>query len=193
MLTIPIWNSMGVIPPIDIADPTSHVRSPYEMDIVRFVSMFAVSPQRMKILKGFVMYRIALSKVGLVNGFQWVDGSFTENIELIEKRPPNDVDVVTFFHLNDGDTDDAIIERNPFIFDHDIVKKDFLVDSYFEGLDAPGRYLVERTVYWYSMWAHKRDLSWKGFIQIPLNPQLDNAAITILNAAMAEEADHESY
>lgn len=39
------------------------------------------------------------------------------------------------------------------------------------------------TVYWYSMWAHRRDLSWKGFIQIPLNPQLDVVAMTILNSA----------
>ncbi|WP_414651656.1 DUF6932 family protein [Hafnia paralvei] len=34
--------------------------------------------------------------MGLAEGFQWVDGSFTENIELIERRTPNDVDVVTF-------------------------------------------------------------------------------------------------
>ncbi|MFC6122201.1 DUF6932 family protein [Citrobacter bitternis] len=188
-----LWNEMGVIPPIEMTDPTSYARSPYKMDIVTFVSMFAITPQRMKILKGFVKFRTALSEVGLVDGFQWVDGSFTENVELIEKRPPNDVDVVTFFKFSDGDDDNSVINRNPSIFVHESVKKEFLVDSYFEGLDAPGHYLVERTVYWYSMWAHKRDLSWKGFIQIPLNPQLDKAAMAILNAAMTGEADHESH
>ncbi|MCS5828604.1 hypothetical protein LNO09_12165 [Klebsiella variicola] len=84
---------------MDEADPTSHARSPYKMDIVRFVSMFALSPARMKILKGFLDFRMSLSQAGLVEGFQWVDGSFTENIELIERRPPNDVDVVTFFSI----------------------------------------------------------------------------------------------
>ncbi|WP_426763559.1 DUF6932 family protein [Hafnia paralvei] len=34
--------------------------------------------------------------MGLAEGFQWVDGSFTENVELIERRTPNDVDVVIF-------------------------------------------------------------------------------------------------
>ncbi|BBS32334.1 MULTISPECIES: DUF6932 family protein [Enterobacteriaceae] len=191
-LTTPLWNSMGVIPPIDEADPTSHARSPYVMDIVNFVNMFALTATRRKILKGFLAYRSCLSQVGLTDGFQWVDGSFTENIELTERRAPNDVDVVTFFKFLPGDDDSSVINRNPDLFDHEYVKKNYLVDSYYEGLDAPGHYLVDRTVYWYSMWAHKRDLSWKGFIQIPLNPQLDVVALTILNASEAEEGNNES-
>lgn len=192
-LSTPLWNDMGIIPPLDESDPTSYVRSPYEMDILRFVSMFALSPARIKILKGFLMFRMELSNAGIVHGFQWVDGSFTENIELIEKRSPNDVDVVTFFQFCEGDNDAIVMSRNPSLFDHDHVKTSYLVDSYFEGLDAPGSYLVQRTVYWYSMWAHKRDFSWKGFIQIPLNPQLDLAAMAILNASSTEEASNESF
>ncbi|CAJ1253797.1 DUF6932 family protein [Klebsiella pneumoniae] len=183
---------MGVIPPMDEADPTSHARSPYKMDIVRFVSMFALSPARMKILKGFLDFRMSLSQAGLVEGFQWVDGSFTENIELIERRPPNDVDVVTFFQFSAGDDDATVIGRNPELFNHDLVKTKYLVDSYYQGLNAPSHELVEMTVYWYSMWAHKRDLSWKGFIQIPLNPQLDVVAMTILNSATTGEVNNES-
>lgn len=184
--TVSLWNEMGLIPPIDEADPTSHTRSPYKMDIVRFVSTFSLSPARIKILKGFLNFRVSLTQAGLVEGFQWVDGSFTEHIELIEKRPPNDVDVVTFFQFSNGDNDAIVIGRKPELFDHDFVKKEFFVDSYFQELNLPSHELVEMTVYWYSMWAHRRDLSWKGFIQIPLNSQLDVVAMTILNSATTE-------
>lgn len=183
---------MGIIPPVDEADQTSHARSPYSMDIVNFVTMFALTPQRIRILKGFVDFRVALSNVDITDGFQWVDGSFTENIEMIEGRPPNDVDVVTFFNLQPDDDDHTVISRNPNLFDHDTVKSSYLVDSYFESLQVGGEYLVARTVYWYSMWAHKRDLSWKGFLQIPLSPHLDHVALAILSAALTEEVNNES-
>jgi hypothetical protein len=32
----------------------------------------------------------------LNQGFQWLDGSFAEQIELLEGRPPKDIDVVSF-------------------------------------------------------------------------------------------------
>lgn len=190
--TIPLWNSMGIIPPIDESDPTSLARSPYELDIVRFVRFFAITQARVKILRGFLDFRNELTSVGLVDGFQWVDGSFTENVELIERRAPNDVDVVTFFNFQPGDNDNIVHSRNPNIFNQNLVKKQYLVDSYFEGLQAPGASLVARTVYWYSMWAHKRDLSWKGFIQLPLSPALDLVARSILDSIETEEANNES-
>ena len=179
---------MGVIPPIDITDPTSVARSPYEMDIVRFVGMFAITSARVRILKGFLSFRMALAAAGIIDGFQWIDGSFTENVEMIEKRPPNDVDVVTFFSFQPSDNDETVYQRDPDLFDQPTVKSKYLVDSYFEGLQAPGHYLVSRTVYWYSMWAHKRDLSWKGFVQVPLSPKLDSIAMSILDSTVIEEA-----
>lgn len=192
-LKTPLWNEMGIISPIDENNPTSFARSPYEVDIVSFIRMFAITPTRNKILRGFLNFRLALSQSGLIDGFQWVDGSFTENIELIENRAPNDVDVVTFFSFQAGDDDGKVIDRNQNLFNQEFVKETYLVDSYFQGLHASGARLVSSTVYWYSMWAHKRDLSWKGFIQIPLSPQLDSIAMTILEAAVeAEEANHES-
>lgn len=183
---------MGIIPPIDETDPTSLARSPYEMDIIKFVTMFALTPARIKILRGFLLFRSALALAGLSDGFQWIDGSFTENIELIERRSPNDVDVVTFFNFQPGDDDQIVFGRNPDIFDQPLVKKGYLVDSYFENLQAPGANLVARAAYWYSMWSHKRDLSWKGFIQIPLSPQLDDVAMAILDSIEAGEVNNES-
>lgn len=185
-LMTPLWNDMGLIPPIDEAEPTSSVRSPYEMDIIRFVTMFAITPVRKRILLGFLEFRQTLYLSGICDGFQWLNGSFSENIELIEHRPPNDIDVVTFFNLPDGVTEDIVFNRNPQIFDHEYVKSTHFVDSYFQSLQMPGAQLVSSTVYWYSMWAHKRDWSWKGFLQVPLSPGLDGAAFTILNNAIVD-------
>ena len=36
-------------------------------------------------------------KIGIGSGFQWLDGSFLENVEMTEKRDPGDLDLVTFF------------------------------------------------------------------------------------------------
>lgn len=191
--TTPLWNEMGIISPINESNPTSLVRSPYEMDIVSFVRMFSLTPARNKILRGLLNFRIELSKIGLAEGFQWVDGSFTENVELIERRAPNDVDVVTFFTFQDGDDDEMVFTRNPTLFDQPFVKTNYLVDSYYQSLNDSGANLVSRTVYWYSMWAHKRDLSWKGFVQIPLSPNLDTIALSILATVEAEGANHESH
>ena len=51
----------------------------------------------MAILDGFLRFRELLTQAGFVSGFQWVDGSFLENVEMLENRPPNDLDVVTFY------------------------------------------------------------------------------------------------
>ncbi|MFJ5316590.1 DUF6932 family protein [Pectobacterium versatile] len=183
---VPLWNEMGVIPPINESQPTGSARSPYETDIIKFVSMFAQTPPRKHILQGFLSFRKALYQVGITDGFQWIDGSFTEHIELIEGRAPNDLDLVTFFNFNDGDDDTTIISRNQYLFNHEHVKSTYHIDSYFEPLGTHPSHLVSRAVYWYSVWSHKRDLSWKGFLQIPLSPSLDDLACTILKAAIVD-------
>ena len=42
------------------------------------------------LLQGFLNYRKKLHELGLVQGVQWLDGSFVENIEVLESRAPND-------------------------------------------------------------------------------------------------------
>jgi hypothetical protein len=34
--------------------------------------------------------------VGIVEGFQWIDGSFIEDAEKSRGRPPADIDIITF-------------------------------------------------------------------------------------------------
>ena len=103
---IPDWNSQGVLPPIRPgAGGDSTERAPYRVSLQQLVERFAISPARAATLRGFLDYRAALHAAGVIVGFQWVDGSFVENIEALEGRQPNDVDVMTFYTVPEASHD----------------------------------------------------------------------------------------
>jgi hypothetical protein len=110
---IPLWTSAGLIPPIDTTRPTSRERSPYFVSLSDFVLRFGTSADRRRILDGFLRYRARLHAAGLVKGFQWLDGSFLENVERIESRPPKDLDVVRYYRLPPGLTRAGLRGRAP--------------------------------------------------------------------------------
>ncbi len=181
-LPIPKWTADGVLPPVDLADPTSDVRSPYRVALTDFVLRFASSAARMAIIDGFLGYRSELHAVGLTRGFQWIDGSFLENIETIRSRPPDDVDVVTFYQLPSGETQASILARNPGVFDRDQLKARFSVDAFAQDLGSPSKDLVWWSAYWYGVWSHQRStLVWKGFVEVDLDPSQDASAHGILS------------
>lgn len=94
---LPQWNGVGILPPVRPEMPgNSPERSPYRVSPAGFVDRFATSPERMAILDGLLRFRGKLHELGIVSGFQWLDGSFLEQIELLENRHPRDMDVVTF-------------------------------------------------------------------------------------------------
>jgi hypothetical protein len=186
---IPNWNAQGVLPPNDPVDPTSPERSPYSVSLTDFVLHFGITEKRQTILRGFLDFRAALHAAGLGNGFQWVDGSFIENIEIIEKRPPADMDVVTFFYLPQGQTQQSFASTHPDLFNHADTKTRFHVDAYFVPLDDnPPAHLVERSAYWYSLWSHRRNGQWKGYLQIDLLATDDATASAELREAAGEGA-----
>jgi hypothetical protein len=180
IVSIPNWNAQGLIPPINELQPVGSARSPYNVSLTEFVRRFGHSTERRVVIDGFLKYRAALHKAGLTNGFQWLDGSFLENIEIIEGRAPNDIDVVTFYELPAEKTQRQLLEQIPALFDHDDLKSQYHVDAYLEHLGkAPAR-LVTQANYWYSMWSHRRNYVWKGYVQIDLAPTDDAAAATAL-------------
>jgi hypothetical protein len=181
-VVIPTWNANGVIPPISSASPTSADRSPYTVSLSEFVLRFASSPKRRQILDGFLRYRGRLHTAGLTTGFQWLDGSFLENVETTESRSPNDLDVVTFFALPVGVNQQQILAAAPDILDQPRIKTTYFVDAYFVSLGSRATTLVERSAYWYSMWSHRRDSTWKGFLQVDLDPVEDALAALHLSA-----------
>jgi hypothetical protein len=186
-VALPLWNSLGLIPPIDEQQPTSAERSPYVVSLTDFVLRFGQTPPRRKVLDGFLKYRAALHAAGLVSGFQWLDGSFLENVEVIEARAPNDIDVVTFFDLPAGKSQNDMLQQFPELFPtsrgvHLKLKETYSVDAYVEHLGkAPSR-LVRQSSYWYSMWSHRRNQVWKDFVQIDLAPVGDALAIAQLES-----------
>lgn len=184
---IPNWNAQGVLPPNDPIDPTSAERSPYTVSLTDFVLHFGTTEKRQTILKGFLDFRAALHAAGLGDGFQWVNGSFLENIETIENRSPADMDVVTFFYLPPGETQRSFASTHPDLFKHADTKTRFHVDAYFVPLDDnPPAHLVESSAYWYSLWSHRRSGQWKGFLQIDLSAT-DDATARAENQKAAEE------
>ncbi len=188
-VALPPWNSLGLIPPINEQQPTSAERSPYTVSLTDFVLRFGQTQPRKLVLDGFLKYRDSLHAAGLVSGFQWLDGSFLENVEILEARDPNDIDVVTFFDLPAGKSQVDMLQLFPDLFPttraaKKKLKDTYFVDAYVEHLGkAPGR-LVRQSTYWYSMWSHRRNQTWKGYVQIDLAPtgdalakaQLDNLA-----------------
>lgn len=180
-VAIPIWNAQGVLPPINPATPTSVDRSPYSVSLTDLVLRFSNTTERNKILDGFLKFRSALHETGFIQGFQWVDGSFLENIEMIEKRPPFDIDVVTFFHLPKGQTQQTLVDTAPRLFNPDHNKEDFHVDAYFVQLNVnKPEPLVGQSAYWNSLWSHRRNEQWKGYLQIDLSNTNDEVAKTNL-------------
>ncbi len=180
-VAIPSWTAAGLLPPLDPALPASTERSPYPVSLSEIVLRYGTSPRRREILGGFLKYRSRLHAVGLVVGFQWLDGSFLENIELIEGRGPNDLDVVTFFRLPAGTSQGQVFAREPAVFprtgtERQAFKSLYNVDAYLVDLATPSDRLVEMSAYWYSMWSHRRNERWKGYLTVDLDPHEDGTA-----------------
>ncbi|MBF0240398.1 MAG: hypothetical protein HQM12_22060 [SAR324 cluster bacterium] len=180
---IPQWNSSGVLPPIQPGE-VGHGkdRAPYRVSLHQVVERLATSEKRIAILQGLLAYRKELYRCGVVKGFQWLNGSFMEQIEDIENRPPNDIDVVTFFYVPENLDQQSLMGRNGDLFDPKKTKSKFSVDSYSFILGRPmEKHHIKLIAYWYSLWSHRRDHTWKGFVQVELDPREDETTVKILD------------
>lgn len=189
MLTIPDWTAEGILPPIRPSeDPTSKERSPYSCSLVELIERFATTAKRCEILNGFLEYRAFLRDLGIIEGFQWVDGSFTEDKERLKKAAPNDVDVVTFFKAPRTLTPESLSsDQLKWMFQPMEAKKRFLVDAHIQQLGQPLDDNGVKTIsYWHGLWGHTRDLKWKGFLQIPLKATADTVEQTLLAGMLTE-------
>lgn len=178
------WNHQGVLYPIDPrSGATSRNRSPYKVSLNDFVLQFSTSPDRQNLLSGLLSFRSALHGAGISAGFQWLDGSFLERVESLRSCSPNDIDVVTFYILPVGQTQQTLAASHPQLFDHDYLKNNYHVDAYFFELKGSTIVrLIAETIYWYSLWSHQRNsLLWKGYLQVDLSPTNDIVALDHLN------------
>lgn len=182
-MPIPDFDHNHVLPP-HLGNPTQKTHlSPYPCSILELCHRFATSTERIEILKGLVTFRQQMTANGVIYGFQWLDGSFLENIEVSESRPPNDIDAVTFFG---GLTpaDQANIRNNfPEFANPVLAKNKFKVDHYPVDYSYSPDVTVEMTRYWIQLFTHNRNSVWKGILRVPINTPIDDQhALDYLNS-----------
>lgn len=180
---IPAFNHSHVLPPFEGDRLSSARSSPYPVTASGLVQRLADSRERCAILVGLFRYRAALKALGFTRGFQWLDGSFVEDVEAREDRPPNDIDVVTFAYPPGGMSKEQVrqlLADYPELFDHDRCKAGFHCDTSVVNLTTSPEWLVTQTRYWYGLFSHRRgDALWKGMLQLPLESD-DETATALL-------------
>ena len=185
---IPAFNHSHVLPPFAGGDPTSAaLMPPYETSMLALAQQFAHLPGRRALIEGLLNYRAALATHGFTQGFQWLDGSFAEDVEAAQQRPPNDIDMVTFAFSPAGKTSAeiaAVLNAHPFLFQALQAKQNFGCDGYIVPLDKSPAGLVRNTAYYFSLFSHRRgDHVWKGMLHVPLVSDDAQARILIENLA----------
>lgn len=182
---IPPFDHNNVLPPYQGDNPAKRgCLSPYKSDIMEFCQHFAKTPERIAILKGFVSFRLECLKYGIQLGYQWIDGSFVENVEVSQSRDPHDIDVVTMFALSDPNQQIAIANNFPAFVDTRLSKVRYKVDHYPCLVNASPFATIENVKYWNQLFGHNRAGIWKGMIELPLydNDNLDIQAMNYINS-----------
>ncbi len=182
MNNIPFFDHNNVIPP-HLGDPSKPTDlSPYQCTTLELCERFATSKQRIIILKGLIEFRNQLNNNGIINGFQWLDGSFVENIEISEKRAPNDLDLVTFYLGITMENQTKLLKALPEFINPEISKSKYKLDHYPVDFGYNPMVTVESTRYWIQLFSHNRLGIWKGMLRLDLNtPEIDKQAIEYLN------------
>lgn len=177
---IPDFTISGILPPYLGPTPTDGaLMSPYETTLARIASKLCGSEERKEIFRGLLSYRRQLATIGFTVGFQWLSGSFIEDIENLETRHPKDVDVVTFCHRPTGSADDAdwraFFMANTKLLAPSLVKPIYKCDAYFVDLNTIPENVVNQARYWFGLFSHRRTGLWKGLLQVPLAVTQDDA------------------
>lgn len=191
-LVLPAFDGRGLLPAFLDGDPTNADRSPYLASMSEIVARFGTSQRRRNLLANLLDYRELLATDDYVSGLQFVDGSFVEDVETIQGRAPDDIDVFSFLSAPQKYHQDRNLWGShglPFwrqsIADRDANKQRFSLDTYaalIEELGVGG--VIEKSIYWYSLFAHQRDtFAWKGFVRVPLNSADDQVARQLLHQA----------
>jgi hypothetical protein len=197
LVAIPPFTSDGVLPPYTSATPNIAAgMSPFSATMLEVAQRFGTSRPRIQLLRALIDYRAALGGIGLADGFQWLDGSFIEQIEVTGGHAPNDIDLVTFYRRptalrNAPAAWRQFVDANNHLFRPALVKLTYNCDAYYVDLDVSNPLsIVDQTRYWFGLFSHKRVSSlWKGLLQVPLQtPTADAEANALLVQREGETA-----
>jgi len=173
-MPIPDFDHNNVIPP-HLGNPIDRTHlSPYTCSILELCHKFSTSAVRIQILKNFILFRQRMTALGIVYGFQWLDGSFLENIEVSEARPPKDLDVVTFFGGLSIADQTNIRATFPEFSNPGLAKNNFQLDHYPVDYSYHPDVTIENTRYWIQLFTHNRVGVWKGILKLSLNTPIDD-------------------
>lgn len=106
-------------------------------------------------------------------------------------RPPQDIDLVTFFERPASMAADAAfraaVTSSLHLFSKPLAKPRYLCDVQFVDLSQPPTHVVGQTRYWFGLFSHKRStFQWKGMLEVPLGTLADDAnAAKILNLGVS--------
>lgn len=178
---IPKFDHNNVIPP-HLGNPTQqNDLSPYRCTTLDLCKTFATSKERIEILNGLLLFREKMNLLGIKQGFQWIDGSFTENIEVSEKRAPRDLDLVTFFGGITIENQQILAEEFTEFVNSQVAKLTYKLDHYAVDYCYSPDLTVKLARYWIQLFTHNRLGVWKGILRLELNtPDIDAESIEYL-------------
>jgi hypothetical protein len=186
---LPSFTLSGVLPPYlpELGATKDNVagRSPYQITPHELVSTFATSPERKLLLRDLFQYRRSLRQLG-IRGYQWIDGSFVEDVEMQRGRPPGDIDVVTFLSRPAGASDKAaweeFVEQNIAV----LTAEGLGLHCFFVDLTIPVSVVIRQSVFWFGLFSHQRETAlWKGLVQVSLDEDDASAAALLEGEANA--------
>lgn len=174
-MPIPAFDGiLNVLPP-HLGDPRRREElSPFPCTVAELCDRFATTAKRKQILEGFLHLRAELFDLG-IQGFQWLGGSFLEDIEAQERRDPNDIDAVTFVSDPAAPAElEAKLRTKPELLNRAHVKMAYFVDHFWVPLASSVVDVVDVTRYWYGLFSHRRDRVWKGMLVVDLIDKSDD-------------------
>jgi len=192
---IPAHNQSGVLPPFlpGMLPTQRSTIAPYKTSLLEVAQRFSNTPTRSEIIKGLISYRSKLHNKGITSGFQWIDGSFVEDVENNQGRPPKDVDIITFANrpsqYNTLKLWCDFIQKERDLFSPKVNKQNYMCDAYYVDLQIQPEALVSQTKYWFGLFSHQRDtFLWKGMLEINLNNADDKDVISFLHDGGSDDS-----
>lgn len=175
-MPVPAFDHNLVLPP-HLGDPTSPDQlSPYPCSTAELCKAFGTSRERRAILSKFLDFRERLGAAGLTNGFQWLDGSFLEDIESRENRPPGDLDAVTVYWGYDLAFQTRLSAAFPEFANPMLCRSAYLLHHFPIDASHTPEATLEASRYWILLFSHNRLGNWKGMLKIDLNTPMEDAA-----------------
>lgn len=177
---IPSFDNRHLLPPFTGSTVTQLAgRSPYSTTVGEIGASLALTNDRKALLWGLLQFRADLRSLGFTDGFQWVDGSFVENIEASSGRPPNDIDIISFLNrpaqYSNNQSWAVFLSSTP-TFNNKHVKTAYKCDTYFADLSLPPKNVVDNAAYWLSLFSHQRGTQhWKGILSIQIDTPVEDA------------------